>query len=139
AQSRDQSTLLGALWSVLHPALLLAVLYAFFSNAFATDVEHYGVYLLIGLGHYTHFANTTGAALRTRRQMLELPSETVFPKELLVLRYVAAGSVEFLASLAVFLAIAAATGVAGSWSWGWALGVVRLQIVLVAWTSLPRA
>jgi lipopolysaccharide transport system permease protein len=139
AQSRDQSTLLGVLWSFLHPVLLLAVLYVFFSSAFATDVEHYGLYLLIGLVHYTHFANTTGAALRTLGQMRELTAETVFPKELLVLSYVAAGSVEFVASVAVYLTIAAATGVAASWSWGWALAVVALQVVLVAWTSLTLA
>ena len=139
ARNRDQSTLLGILWSFLHPLLLLVVLYSFFSNLFATEIENYGVYLLIGLVHYTHFANTTGAALRTLGQMRELTAETVFPKELLVLSHIAASSVEFLVSTGVYLGIAALAGVPISATWLWVGVTLVLQLVLSTWVGLILA
>ena len=135
-QDRDQSTVLGFLWSFLHPLLLLLILYVFFSVQFEGEVEHYGVYMLIGLVHYTHFANTTGAALRSLRQMRSLTVETVFPKELLVFGSLLAGSLDYLLSIATCLVIAAAVGVSVQWVWLWCLPIVVLQLLLSSWVGL---
>ena len=136
---RDQSTILGFLWSFLHPLLLLGVMYVFFNRHLGSEIEHYGLYLLIGLVHYTHFSNITGAALRTLRSTRQLTSEAVFPKELLVFGNVAAGSIEFGISMAICLVIAAASGVEFSMSLLWLPVVLLLQLLLVTWVGLALA
>lgn len=136
---RDQSTILGLLWSFLHPVLLLGVMYLFFNSRLGAEIENYGLYLLIGLIHYTHFSNSTGAALRTLRSTRELTSEAVFPKELLVFGNVIAGSIEFLISIVICLLIAVVSGVDLSWNLLWLPGVVALQLLLVTWVALLLA
>lgn len=135
-QDRDQSSFLGFLWSFLHPLLLLLILYTFFNTAFGGEVEHYGIYMLIGLVHYTHFANTTSAALRSLRQMRSLTAETVFPKELLVLSSMLAGSLDYVLSIVTCLVIAVFVGVPIEWNWLWSFVIVALQLQLSVWVGV---
>ena len=136
---KDQSTALGLLWSLLHPLVMLAVLFGFFHMKLGGEIEHYGVYLLIGLVHYTHFSNTTSAALRVLRATPDLTSQTIFPKELIVFSTVAIVSVEFVVSMLICLGIAAITGVSASLAWLWIPVVMVLQLLLVIWVSLILA
>lgn len=136
---KDQSTVFGFLWSFLHPLALLLVLFVFFNGGFGGQIEHYPIYMLLGLVHYTHFANTTGAALRTLRDMRELTAEAVFPKELLVFANVVSGSIEFVISMAICLGLAAAAGVPPSAAWLWVLPAMALQLLLAAWVGLGLA
>ncbi len=45
----------GFLWSFLNPLLLLLILFIFFRSRLGAGVEHYGVYLLLGLVQHTFF------------------------------------------------------------------------------------
>ena len=136
---KDQSTVFGFLWSFLHPLALLLVLFIFFNGGFGGAIENYPIYMLLGLVHYTHFANTTGAALRTLRDMRELTAEAVFPKELLVLSNVVSGSIEFVISMGICLALAAAVGIAPTFAWLWVVPGMALQFVLATWVGLALA
>src|ERR1700720_828596 len=81
---KDQSTFFGFMWSFLNPLVMLLVLLIFFRLRIGDQVEHYGIYLLIGIIHYTHFANTTNASMNILSRMRQLTCNAVFPKELLV-------------------------------------------------------
>ena len=60
---RYQGSILGYLWSLLKPLLLFGVLYVVFSIFLRFDVEHYNLYLLLGIILWGYFAEgTTGAA-----------------------------------------------------------------------------
>ncbi|MBI1357924.1 MAG: hypothetical protein GC160_26600 [Acidobacteria bacterium] len=133
---KDQSTFLGFVWSFLHPLLLLLILFLFFSFQVGAGIEHYAVYLLIGLIHYTHFSNATSAALRALRSIRELTAEAVFPKELIVLSMVASLSIEFVISMAIALLIALLTGVEPRLSWLLIPLSILVQMLLVVWVSL---
>jgi ABC-type polysaccharide/polyol phosphate export permease len=138
-KQKDQSTFLGFLWSFLNPLLLLLILFIFFSSQLGAGVEHYGVYLLLGLVQYTHFSNATGSSLRALQASRELTAETVFPKELIVLGMVASLSIEFVVSMAVTLLIALFTGVEPRVAWLWVPVSIVVQMALVCWVSIGLA
>lgn len=136
---KDQSTFLGFLWSFLNPLLLLGILFLFFNTQLGAGIEHYGIYLLLGLVQYTHFSNATASSLRALHSSRELTAETVFPKELIVLGMVASLSIEFVVSMGIALLIALATGVEPTLSWIWLLVAVAAQMLLVVWVSIALA
>jgi lipopolysaccharide transport system permease protein len=108
---KDQSTFFGFSWSFLHPLIVLGVLFTFFRFRLGRDIPHYEVYLLIGIIHYTHFANTTNSAMHVLVNMRQLTRNAIFPKEILVVSSVFSNAVEFLISLCICVIIAALSGV----------------------------
>ena len=46
---KDQSTFFGFMWSFMHPLILLLILFIIFSLRLGENVEHYKIYLLIGI------------------------------------------------------------------------------------------
>ncbi len=133
---KDQSTFFGFMWSFLNPLLMLVVLFIFFSLAMGGKVEHYVVYLLIGIIQYTHFSNSTFDSMRILSNMKQLTRETVFPKELLVFGSILANAREFVLSLLIGLLVAYVSGVNFSWTVFMLPFVLVLQLMLVVWVSL---
>jgi len=136
---RDQSTILGYGWSFLNPLLMLGFLYLFFNQRMGHGIEHYGVYLLIALVHFTHFSNSTSTAMTILATMSRLTCDTVFPKELLVVGAVISSSIEFAFSLAISLGIAAVAGVAIGPTVALLPVIFLLQLTTVFWLSLLLA
>jgi lipopolysaccharide transport system permease protein len=133
---KDQSTFFGFLWSLLNPLFMVGVLFIFFRAHLGDTVEHYGIYLLLGLVQYTHFANSTSSSLRVLLTMRPLTKEAVFPKELLVVSSTISHTIDFLIGM-VFCVIAAyAFGVRPSHTAFWLPCVLILQFLLVSWVSL---
>jgi len=133
---KDQSTFFGLLWSFLNPLFMVGVLFAFFHARLGAEVDHYALYLLLGLVHYTHFANATSGSMRVLLVMKSLAKEAVFPKELLVVSSTLSHTFDFVVALGFCVAAAFVSGVRPSWS---ALGlpfVLLLQFLLVTWVSL---
>ena len=56
-------SVLGYLWSVLNPLLMMIVLTIVFSNMFRFDIPNYPVYLLAGQLVYGFFAESTSMAM----------------------------------------------------------------------------
>ena len=133
---KDQSTFFGYVWSFLNPLIMLTVLFAFFRLRIGGEIEHYAIYLLIGIIHYTHFSNSTGASLRVLYSMRHLTCNAVFPKELLVMGSIFASAIEFIISMFISVLIAIATGIHLSWVLLMLPFVIILQIMLVLWVSL---
>lgn len=133
---KDQSTFFGYIWSFLNPLIMLTVLFAFFRLRIGGEIEHYAIYLLIGIIHYTHFSNSTSASLRVLYSMRHLTCNTVFPKELLVMGSIFAGSIEFILSMFISVLIAFGTGIQISWALIVLPFVIILQVMLVLWVSL---
>ena len=111
---RDQGSLLGVLWSALNPLLMLTILYVVFHFHMGKEIENYAVYLLIGLVTYTHFSNSTVAAMHVFHNMSSLAANTIFPKEILVIATVISRSIEFAVSFLVCIGIAVFAGVIGA-------------------------
>jgi ABC-type polysaccharide/polyol phosphate export permease len=133
---RDQNSVLGLLWSFLNPLLMMAVLFAYFSLNAGREIQHYGVFLLLGMIHYTHFSNSTSAAMNVLTNMSQLTRHTILPKEVLVIGSVLATSVEFVVSMLVCAVLACFTGVPISWAMLGLPLIVVLQMLFVMWVSL---
>jgi lipopolysaccharide transport system permease protein len=136
---KDQSTFLGFLWSFLHPLIMLGLLFILFSGRLGKGIDHYAIYLLIGLVQFTHFSTSTNRAMHVLVSMKHLTSDTIFPKELLVIGSVLADVVELVAAMAVCVIIAVITGVDMSWPIVMLPMVFLLQVTLVLWVSLCLA
>ena len=133
---KDQSRFLGFVWSFLNPLVMLAVLFTFFSLMMRNTIEHYVIFLLIGIVQYTHFSNSTFASMKILYNLRQLTSEAVFPKELLVLSSIISNVVEFIISLTITVSVAYIFGVQFSWSILLLPLVFILQLMLVSWVSL---
>ena len=135
-KAKDQSTIVGFGWSFLNPLLLLGLLYIFFRARIGQDIPHYGIFLLIGIVQYTHFANSTNTAVNVLAVMRHLTCETIFPKAVLVVASVVASSLEFVISMGICLVLAAVVGVPLTATVALLPLVMLVQIWTVLWLSL---
>lgn len=135
----EQSTVLGYLWSLLHPALTLLVLYFFFRNRMGAGIPHYAVFLLIGLVQFTHFSKSAASGMRTLHQMRTLVTGVIFPKDLLIYSSILIKAPEFIISMVLTVGIALATGVAASPALLGLPLVILIQLLCVGWTALLLA
>jgi len=116
--------------------ILLGILFAMFRSQTGQTIEHYAVYLLIGLVQYTHFANSTTRALTVLYSMKHLTGNAIFPKEVLVLSATMADTIELALSMLICVAVATVSGIALSWVILLLPLVFLLQFILVSSVSL---
>ena len=91
---KDQRTFLGFIWSFLNPLIMLSLLFVLFNARLGEKIDHYAIFLLIGLVQYTHFSNSTNRWMPVLLSMRDLTSDAIFPKELLVIGSVIADVIE---------------------------------------------
>jgi len=133
---KDQSTILGFAWSFLNPLIMLGLMFTLFSARLGKGIDHYAIYLLIGLVQYNHFSSSTNRSMHVLHAMQSLTADAIFPKELLVIGSAIADFVELIAAMLVCLMIAKLSGVELSLP-VLALPLVFLfQLTLVLWVSL---
>jgi lipopolysaccharide transport system permease protein len=85
--AQEKNSALGLVWHLLNPLLMTAVLFLVFRNVgFLRDIEHYQLYILVGLIHYNFFINSTTRSATNFLNSRSLILNTVVPLELLVLR-----------------------------------------------------
>jgi ABC-type polysaccharide/polyol phosphate export permease len=133
---KDQSTFFGLLWSFLNPLLMAAVLFVFFHAQVGSSIEHYAVYLLLGMAQYTYFSNATNVSMRVLLEMRQLTKEAVFPKELLVFSATLANTIDLVIAMALCVLAAYGSGVVPTWTHAWLLFVLLLQVLIVSWVGL---
>lgn len=133
---KDQSTFFGVLWSFLNPLFMVAVLFVFFRAQVGSTVEHYGVYLLLGLVQYTYFTNATNTSMRVLLSMRQLTKDAVFPKELLVFSSTLSNTIDLIIAMVVCVGVAYLSGVEPSWNSLGLVVVVLLQLMLASWVGL---
>jgi len=135
-KTKDQSTFFGFFWSFLHPLMLLIILYSVFRFRLGEAVENFGIYLLIGIIHVAYFSNATATGMRVLYSMKQLTTETVFPKELLVIGSVLSTTIEFIISMLIAVFIAYFTGIKINLFIILLPLVIILEIILVLWVSV---
>jgi lipopolysaccharide transport system permease protein len=136
---RDQGTVLGFFWTLLHPALMFLVLHALFIKWFGRHVEDYPSYLLIGLVQWQFFEKSTTAGLSSLRRKSALLRNFDFAREIVVLSSVGAVFLSFALELAVMLAFLAWWGGGPSASWLAAPALALLSLAVSAAASLVLA
>ena len=79
---RYRNSILGVLWSVIEPLLMLSVLYFVFSTMFKFDIPNFPIYLLLGIIIYNSFKNGTIFALNSLTNRASLITQIYFPRSI---------------------------------------------------------
>jgi lipopolysaccharide transport system permease protein len=82
---RYKSSALGFLWSLLEPLLMLVVLYVVFSNLMRVQVEHYQLFLLLGIILWNFFDRGTSMSIWGIVGKPSLVQKVYFPRDILVI------------------------------------------------------
>lgn len=100
---RYQRSVLGYLWSILKPLFLFAILYVVFDKflRLGRDIEHFPVYLLIGIILWQFFTEATNNGLQAIIARGDLIRKINFPKYIIVV----SGTVSSLINLAINLMV----------------------------------
>ena len=117
-------SVLGYLWSVLNPLLMMIVLTIVFSNMFRFDIPNYPVYLLAGQLVYGFFAESTSMAMSSILGGASLIKKVYLPKYIFPLSRVFSCFATMLFSLIALFLVMVATGT------NFAITIIMLPVVL---------
>lgn len=126
---RYQASTLGYVWSILNPLLLFTILYIVFDLflGIGKGIEHYPVYLLLGIVLWRFFIEATNNGLKAIVQRGNLIRKINFPKYIIVISGTISSLINLGINLAVVLLFTVLNGVELSWS---ALLIIPLIIEL---------
>ena len=96
-------SVLGVLWTLLNPLLMMIVLSIVFSNLFKFDVENFPLYLLSGQVVFNYFSNSTTSSMTAIIENASLVKKIYVPKYLFVLSRTASSFINLLASFTALL------------------------------------
>jgi lipopolysaccharide transport system permease protein len=82
---RYKSSALGFFWSLLEPLLMLLVLYAVFTNLMRLQVEHYQLFLLLGIILWNFLDRGTSQGIWGIVGKPSLVQKVYFPRDILVI------------------------------------------------------
>lgn len=128
---RYQASALGYLWSILNPLLLFAILYIVFDKFLGVGkgIEHYPVYLLLGIILWRFFTEATNNGLKSIVQRGTLIRKINFPKYIIVISGTISSLINLLINLGVIMVFILVNGVELSWH---AVLIVPLVLELYA-------
>lgn len=110
---RYQGSVLGYLWSLLKPLLLFAILYLVFVQflKFGGDLEHYPVYLLLGVVMWSFFIEATSQGMQAIVERGDLIRKINFPKYIIVVSGTISALINMLLNLLIVFVFMAIDGV----------------------------
>lgn len=100
-------SVLGVLWSVLNPLLMMIVLTAVFSSVFRFNIENFPVYLILGQTLFSFMSDSTSAALSSIIDAAPLIKKIRIKKAIFPLEKVTFSLVNFGFSFIAVLAVMA--------------------------------
>lgn len=115
---RYQGSVLGYLWSLLKPLMLFAILYVVFIHLLkiGSGIEHYPVYLLLGVVMWTFFTEATVQGMQAVVSRGDLIRKINFPKYIIVISGTISALINLLLNLVVVLVFVLINGVDLHWS-----------------------
>jgi ABC-2 type transport system permease protein len=110
-KTRYKRSVLGILWTMLNPLLMMVVLSFVFSEVFRFNLEHYPAYALAGLLLWNFFAQTTAGAMSELIWGSGFLHRIYIPRAIFALCALGTGLVNLLLSLVPLFLIMLVTGV----------------------------
>jgi len=113
-------TVLGYLWSLIRPLMLFGVLLLVFTQVFkvgSENVEHYPVFLLLGIVLFTFFQEATTNAVTSVVAQEGVVRKTQFPRLVIPLSTVLTGAFNFGLNMVIVVVFILAFGVEPTWTW----------------------
>ena len=103
-------SVLGYVWSVLNPLLIMIVMYVVFSKLFDRNIENFPVYLLVGRTLYDFVVGATNKAMDGITSNASLLKKTYVPRYIFTFSKISSGLVDLIFSLAALIIVMIATG-----------------------------
>jgi ABC-type polysaccharide/polyol phosphate export permease len=100
-----QTKALGFLWSLLYPALMIAIWYVVFKRVMKLDMPHYWAFLIVGMLPFQFVQNAIHEGASSVRKNAGLIRKIYIPMEVLVIAGVTVKAIEFLLQLAVAILV----------------------------------
>lgn len=109
-KTKYRRSILGILWSMLNPLLMMLITAMVFSNLFRFEIKNFALYLLTGQIIFTFYAEATNFAMGSILENGHLIKKVYVPKYLFPLSRVTSSAVNLLFTLPAMLAIILVTG-----------------------------
>lgn len=100
---RDQGTVAGFLWTLMHPLIYFLVLYGLFVKWMGPSIPNFPLYLIIGFVQWSFFAGATSAAIFVLMRYSTYIKSINFPKSVLVMSSVLSSLYIHILELVVLL------------------------------------
>ena len=102
---RYRSPILGFLWAILVPLIMVFIFKFVFSTILKARVEGYPffIYLMTAIFPWTYFSSSIGTATESISSNRELIKKTYFPRQIIPVSIVLANLINFLPALVVML------------------------------------
>lgn len=110
-----RSSVLGYLWSLLNPLMMMTVLTIVFSTLFRFDIPNYPVYLLSGQLIYSFFSEATNMSMSSIINSASLIKKVYMPKYIFPVSRVLSSFVTLLLSLLAMVIVMVVTKVKFNW------------------------
>ena len=104
-KKKYRRSILGILWSMLNPLLMMVITAMVFSTLFRFQIENYPVYLLTGQVLFSFFAESTNFAMGSILENSSLIKKVYVPKFMFPLSRVVSSLVNFLLTLPAVIII----------------------------------
>ncbi len=109
-------SVLGYIWSVLNPLLIMVVMTVVFSAMFKKNIENYPIYLLTGRVLFEFMRMATQNGLKSVTNNASLLKKTYIPKYIFTLSKVTSTMIDSVFSLGAFFIVMIATRSAFHWT-----------------------
>lgn len=129
------SSILGFFWSLLNPLLMLTTLYVVFSILIKNNIEHYSLFLLLGIILWNFFAECTLSGMSSVLSKASLISKIYFKREILVLAACLTSFYSLMLNLIIFGIFMMIFGVNFNLSNLYAIPIIALLFLLSIGTS----
>lgn len=114
-KSRYSSSFFGFFWSLLKPLLLFLILYLVFSNFREAQVEHYPLFLLLGIILWGFFSESTSEAMSSMVSKKSILMRIKIKEEIIVISSCLKTFLTLLLNLIVFFVFMSFFGVFIDW------------------------
>ncbi|MEJ2764114.1 ABC transporter permease [Photobacterium sp. MCCC 1A19761] len=101
---RYKGSILGYLWSIIHPLLFSLVFFVAFKIFMRVPIENYTLFLICALFPWQFFANSTLVSINSYLANAQIVKKTNFPRFTLPLSNILMETVHFLISVPVIIA-----------------------------------
>ncbi len=125
-----KGSVLGYLWSMLNPALVLAIYYMVFKVIARNTIPSFAIFLFCGLLVWNLFNNSANAATSVVVANSGIVKKVAFPRELLALSTVGVAFILFAIQVVVLILALAAFGIVPSFAYLYTLPVALLALIV---------
>ena len=131
---RFYGSVLGIFWTLARPFAFFGVIYVVFTEIVGLDasVDHYGVYILIGLVTYNFFAEVTGNSVQALTIRENLLRKMYFPPAVVPLAVTLTALLNLGMTMIAVLIFVLANGIFPDWAWLEVLPILLLVTIFAA-------